>query len=59
MTHAAPYRPHRSEQSLIRLMASADSWAERDEYEEQLKALREQQRDAGEARAIGLAERDH
>ena len=55
----SPYRPHRSEQSLIRLMASADSWAERDEYQEQLKALREQQRDAGEARAIELAERDH
>lgn len=55
----SPYRPHRSEQSLIRLMASADTPSERDDAREQLKALRERQRDAGEARAIELAERDH
>lgn len=52
----SPYRPHRSEQSLLRLMSSADSWAERDEYQEQLAALRQHDWDAGEARAERMAD---
>lgn len=59
MSYVAHSPPRRSIGSLRRLIADADSHAERDEYEEQLKALREHQRDAGEARAIELAERDH
>lgn len=37
-------------------MASADSWAERDEYQEQLAALRQHDWDAGEARAERMAD---
>jgi uncharacterized protein YjiS (DUF1127 family) len=59
----SPYhRAHqqmRSEQTLLRLINEADSWAQRDEYEAELQALQQHQFDAGEDRAERLADQHY
>lgn len=56
MQNKAHAPPRRSIGSLRRLIADADSPAERDELVEQLKATQQHDWDAGEARAERMAD---